>query len=119
VKKGSSRTERLTKAQSTELRRRRRALLRTMGDNSIALIPAARERTRSRDTEFRYRADSNMLYLSGFDEPEALMVLIPNRKAGQYIMFCRERDELKETWQGRRLGVDDAPEVLGADGSFQ
>ena len=118
MKKGSSRTERLTKAQSTELRRRRRALLRTMGDNSIALIPAARERTRSRDTEFRYRADSNMLYLSGFDEPEALMVLIPNRKAGQYIMFCRERDELKETWQGRRLGVDDAPEVLGADDAF-
>lgn len=118
MKKGSSRTERFSKTQSAELKRRRRALMRTMGDNSIALIPAARECTRSRDTEFRYRADSNMLYLSGFDEPEALMVLIPNRKAGQYIMFCRERDELKETWQGRRLGVEDAPDVLEADDAF-
>jgi len=92
--------------------------MRIMGDNSIAVIPAARECTRSRDTEYRYRADNNLLYLSGFDEPDALMVLIPNRKAGQYIMFCRERDELREIWQGRRLGVEDAPEALGADDAF-
>jgi len=118
VKKGSSRTHRFTKTQATEFKRRRRALMRIMGDSSIALIPAAREQTRSRDTEYRYRADSNLLYCSGFDEPDALMVLIPNRKAGQYIMFCRERDELKETWQGRRLGVEDAPEALGADDAF-
>lgn len=117
-KKGMSRVERFSKTQAAEFKRRRRALMRIMGNNSIALIPAARERIRSRDTEYRYRADSNLLYLSGFDEPEALMVLVPNRKSGQYLMFCRERDQLKETWQGRRLGVDDAPEVLGADDAF-
>ncbi|MFK8080335.1 MAG: aminopeptidase P N-terminal domain-containing protein [Granulosicoccus sp.] len=118
MKKGSSRTQRFTKTQAAEFKRRRRALMRIMGDNAIALIPSARECIRSRDTEYRYRADSNLLYLTGFDEPESLMVLIPNRKAGQYIMFCRERDELKETWQGRRLGVEDAPEALGADDAF-
>lgn len=118
MKKGLSRTERFTKTYGAELKRRRRALMRVMGDNSIALIPAARAATRSRDTEYAYRADSNMLYLSGFDEPEALMVLIPNRRQGQYIMFCRERDPLQETWHGRRLGVEDAPLSLGADDAF-
>lgn len=116
--KGSRRTQRFSKTLDTELKRRRRALMRIMGDNSIAVIPAARTSVRSRDTEYPYRADSNMLYLSGFDEPDALMVLIPNRRAGQYLMFCRERDPEKETWNGRRLGVEDAPEALGADDAF-
>lgn len=92
--------------------------MRTMGDHSIAIVPAASEKLRSADTEYRYRADSNLLYLSGFDEPDVLLVLIPNRRAGQYIIFCRERDALKETWQGRRLGVEDAPDALGADDAF-
>ena len=118
MKKGLSRTQRFPKTFGAELKRRRRALMRIMGDNSIALIPAARAATRSRDTEHAYRADSNMLYLSGFDEPEALLVLIPNRRQGQYIMFCRERDPLQETWHGRRLGVEDAPASLGADDAF-
>ena len=116
--KGSSRTKRFGKSQGAELKRRRRALMRIMGDNSIAVIPAARAAVRSRDTEYPYRADSNLFYLSGFDEPDALMVLVPNRKAGQYLMFCRERDPEKETWHGRRLGVEDAPEALGADDAF-
>ncbi len=116
--KGQSRTQRFSKAMATELKRRRRALMRIMGDNSIALIPASRASVRSNDTEYPYRAASNMLYMTGFDEPEALMVLIPNRRQGQYIMFCRERDPLQETWHGRRLGVEDAPEALGADDAF-
>ncbi len=89
-----------------------------MGDNAIAIIPAAREAIRSRDTEYAYRQDSNFYYLSGFKEPEALMVLVPGRKAGQFLMFCRERDPLKETWHGRRLGVERAPSALGADDAF-
>lgn len=118
MKKGYRRTERFSKSQAAEFKRRRRALLRIMGDNAIAIIPAARQAMRSRDTEYPYRADSNMLYLTGFDEPESLMVLVPNRKAGQYLMFCRDRDPEKETWHGRRLGVEDAPAVLGADDAF-
>ncbi|NND93164.1 MAG: Xaa-Pro aminopeptidase [Granulosicoccus sp.] len=116
--KGTSRTRRFTKSHGAELKRRRRTLMRIMGDHSIAVIPSARECMRSRDTEYPYRADSNLLYLSGFDEPDALMVLVPNRRAGQYLMFCRERDADKETWHGRRLGVEDAPDALGADDAF-
>jgi len=108
----------ISKAHAAELKRRRRAIMRAMGDNSIALIPAANKVTRSRDTEYPYRQDSNFNYLCGFNEPESLMVLVPGRKAGQFLMFCRERDPQKETWHGRRLGVERAPAVLGADDAF-
>lgn len=108
----------ISKTLAMELKRRRRALMRTMGDNAIAIIPAATEAVRSRDTHYRYRQDSNFYYFTGFNEPEALMVLIPGRKAGQFIVFCRERDPLKETWEGRRLGVERAPSVLSADDAF-
>jgi len=108
----------LNKTEINEYRRRRRLLMRLMDANAIALIPAAPVAVRSRDTEYTYRPDSNFWYLSGFEEPEALLVLIPGRKAGEYLMFCRDRDPEKETWHGRRLGVDLAPEALGADDAF-
>jgi len=108
----------LSKSQSAELKRRRRSLMRIMGENSIAIIPSATVAFRSRDTEYPYRQDSNFAYLSGFHEPESLLVLVPGRKAGQYLMFCRERDPAQETWHGRRLGVERAPEALGADDAF-
>lgn len=108
----------LNKSLSAELRRRRRALMRQMGEHSIALIPAAREKVRSRDTHYAYRQDSNFYYLSGFEEPDSLLVLVPGRKAGEYLLFCREKDPEQETWHGRRLGVDAAPESLGADDAF-
>lgn len=101
-----------------ERARRRRQLMKIMGEGSIAILHSAPEQTRSRDTEYRYRQDSDFYYLSGFEEPEALIVLIPGRKAGEYIVFCRERDALKETWHGRRVGVERAPEVLDADDAF-
>jgi len=108
----------LNKTEINEYRRRRRVLMRSMDDNAIALIPAAPVAVRSRDTEYTYRPDSNFWYLSGFEEPESLLALIPGRKAGEYLMFCRDRDPEKETWHGRRLGVDRAPEALGADDAF-
>ncbi|MBX2838036.1 MAG: Xaa-Pro aminopeptidase [Gammaproteobacteria bacterium] len=108
----------LTKSMIAELKRRRRALMRQMGDHSIALIPAAREKVRSRDTFYHYRQDSNFYYLSGFEEPNSLLVLVPGRKSGEYLLFCREKDPDQEIWHGRRLGVDAAPEALGADDAF-
>ncbi len=108
----------ISKTLAAELKRRRRSLMRVMGENAIAVIPAARVATRSADTHYRYRQDSNFSYLTGFNEPDALMVLVPGRKAGQYLIFCRERDPQQETWHGRRLGVERAPESLGADDAF-
>ena len=92
--------------------------MRALGKDSIAIIPAAPVKLRSRDTDYRYRQDSDFHYLTGFDEPGSVVVLMLGRRAGEYLIFCRERDELMETWNGRRLGVDNAPGVLEADDAF-
>lgn len=101
-----------------EFQRRRRQLLNMMEEGDIAILPAAGVRMRNRDVEHRYRPDSDFFYLTGFSEPEAVAVFIPGRKHGEYILFCRERDPLMETWNGPRAGQDGACEVYGADDSF-
>jgi Xaa-Pro aminopeptidase len=89
-----------------------------MEPNSIAILPAAPERTRSRDTEYLYRQDSDFYYLSGFLEPESVLVLVPEREHGAYVMFCRERDRERETWDGYRLGPEGVCKNLGANDAF-
>ncbi len=102
----------------TEMQRRRRALMRMMDKNSIAIIPAAPECVRNRDVHYPYRQDSDFLYLTDFSEPESVAVFVPGRKQGQYILFCRERDEEKETWHGRRAGQEGATRDYHADDAF-
>jgi Xaa-Pro aminopeptidase len=89
-----------------------------MGKNTIAILPSASLLTRNRDAEFPFRQDSDFLYLTGFNEPDAVMVLMPGRKHGEYILFCREKDEEQETWHGRRAGQEGAVEIYAADDSF-
>ncbi|MGB5146990.1 MAG: Xaa-Pro aminopeptidase [Porticoccaceae bacterium] len=101
-----------------EFTRRRRDLVATMSKNSIAILTAAPEQVRSRDTYFPYRQDSNFFYLTGFPEPEAVLVLIPKRPQGQFVLFCRERDRSREIWDGRRAGPEGARELYGADDAF-
>ena len=99
----------------SEFARRRKNLMALMDANSIAIIPAAREQVRSRDTEHPYRQDSDFYYLSGFTEPDAVLVLLPGRRHGQFVVFCRERDTMQEMWHGRRLGPEGVCETHGAD----
>lgn len=101
-----------------EFARRRRALMAEMEENSIAILPAAPERTRNRDVEHPYRQDSDFWYLSGFPEPEAVMALIPGREHGEFVLFCRERDRAMEIWNGYRAGPEGAVEKFGADDAF-
>ncbi len=89
-----------------------------MDANSIAIIPSARESIRSRDTEYPFRQDSDFYYLTGFNEPDAVLVLLPGRRHGQFVLFCRDRDPTLELWQGRRLGPEGVCERLGADDAF-
>ncbi|MBD3618065.1 MAG: Xaa-Pro aminopeptidase [Chromatiales bacterium] len=102
----------------SEFTRRRKQLMRMMDRHAIAIIPAAPVRIRNRDAEYPYRQDSDFLYLTGFSEPEAVAVLVPGREHGEYVLFCRERDPVMETWHGRRAGQDGAIEQYGADDSF-
>ncbi len=103
---------------SKEFARRRRDLMSMMEKNSIAIITAAPERIRSRDTHFPYRQDSDFHYLTGFPEPEAVLVLVPGRTQGQFILFCRDRDRSREIWDGYRAGPAGACDDFGADDAF-
>ena len=101
-----------------EFSRRRADLMALMAPNSIAIVPAAPEQVRSRDTYFPYRQDSDFFYLSGFPEPEAVLVLIPDREQGEFVLFCRERDRAREIWDGYRAGPEGACEKYAADDAF-
>lgn len=103
---------------SEEFSRRRRELMRMLGPEAIAVLPAAREKIRSRDTEYPFRQDSDFHYLTGFPEPDAVAVLVPGRRPAEYILFCRERDPLMETWTGRRAGPEGATRDFHADDAF-
>lgn len=102
----------------TEFARRRKQLMALMEPNSIAIVPAAPERSRSRDTEYPYRQDSDFLYLSGFEEPQAVLVLIPGRDHGEYVLFVRERNREREIWDGYRSGPEGACKDFDADDAF-
>ncbi|HWI24515.1 MAG TPA: aminopeptidase P N-terminal domain-containing protein [Lysobacter sp.] len=73
---------------------------------------------RSRDTHYPYRQDSDFWYLTGFPEPEAVLVLVPGRAHGEAILFCRERDPDREAWDGPRAGQDGAVDDYGMDDAY-
>jgi Xaa-Pro aminopeptidase len=97
-------------------RQRRQALLTRMqaAGGGVAVIPTAPEQVRNRDTTFPYRADSYFHYLTGFPEPEAVLVLVAGEQP-QSILFCRDKDVEKEIWDGFRHGPEGAKEVFGLD----
>ena len=98
--------------------RRRSALMGDMQENTIAIIPSAREVIRNNDVHYPFRQDSNFYYLTGFDEPDAVAVLIPGREHGEYVLFCRDRDPARELWDGNRAGPDGACHNFLADDAF-
>jgi Xaa-Pro aminopeptidase len=101
-----------------ELIKRRKNLMRMIGQDGIAIIPAASVKVRNRDVEYDYRQDSDFMYLTNFLEPESVAVLVPGRDHGQFILFCRERDKEMETWNGRRAGQEGAINDFDADDAF-
>ena len=101
-----------------EFQRRRKKLMDLMGNESIAIIPTASVYIRNRDVEFPFRPDSDFYYLTGYSEPEAVAVLVPDRDHGEFVLFCRENDPVMETWNGRRSGIEGAVNQYGADDAF-
>jgi Xaa-Pro aminopeptidase len=89
-----------------------------MQGNSIAVVAAAPEKIRSNDTHYPYKQCTNLSYLSGFPEPESVMLLIPGRQQGEVVFFCRDKDPLRETWDGYREGPAGAVKNFGADDAF-
>ncbi len=97
---------------------RRRKLMAQMSANSAAIIPAAKLVARNSDVDYPFRQDSNFYYLTGFDEPEALLVLIPGRADGAVVFFCRDRDPTMEVWYGYRAGPEGVCQNFGADQAY-
>ena len=90
---------------------RRQQVLAELGDG-VAVIPTAPERLRNRDAHYPYRFDSYFWYLSGFPEPEATIVLVGGKEP-RSILFCREKDEAREIWDGFRYGPETAADAFG------
>ncbi len=95
---------------------RRRQVMHAMGEG-VMVIPQAPEVTRNRDTHYPYRHDSYFHWLTGFPEPEAVVVLLAGRRPRQ-VLFCREKDPERETWDGHRYGPKAAAEVFGFDAAY-
>jgi Xaa-Pro aminopeptidase len=91
--------------------------MRRMDQKSVAIIPSAREATRSNDTQYRFRQDSDFLYLTALEEPEAIAVIAPAREQ-KFTMFLRPRDPEREIWDGRRAGIEGAKQDYGAGEAF-
>jgi len=94
-------------------RRRRERLAAAMG-KGVAIVPTAAERTRNRDAHYPYRFDSYFYYLTGFREPEAVLVIVAGEKPAS-ILFCRDRDPEREIWDGFRHGPEAARAAFGLD----
>ncbi len=96
---------------------RRERFMDTMG-SGVAVFPAAPPRVRSNDTEYRYRPESDLFYLTGFGEPDSVAVLAPEHPDHKFVLFVRPRDPEREVWDGKRAGVGGAMAEYGADAAY-
>ena len=99
-------------------RRAARVARMQVAGGGVAVIPTAAEQVRNRDAHYPYRADSYFHYLTGFDEPEAVLVMRVDGGAIQCQLFCREKNLEREIWDGYRHGPDAARERFGFDAAF-
>ena len=102
----------------TEFNTRRHLFSNSMLDNSMAIFPANEELIRSNDTEFRFRQNSDFYYLTGFNEPEACLLLIKRKGLISSVLFNRRKDKTAEIWHGYRLGQAAAVTELSMDQAF-
>ena len=94
--------------------KRRERLLKELG-KGVAILKGAPEQTRSHDTEYPYRQDSDLFYLTGYTDPGAAMILDPNNEENPFTLFVLPKDPKKEVWTGRRLSFEETKEVFGAN----
>ncbi len=99
----------------TPYQQRRLFLASQLGPGDVVIVPTAPEKSRNRDSSFPYRFDSYFYYLTGFEEPNSVLLL--NDK-GETVLFCQPKDLDKEIWDGYRLGPENAPQMLNVDRAF-
>lgn len=99
-----------------EFQHRRAQVLAQLPKASVAVFASGQELTRSNDTEYPFCPNKHFYYLTGFSEPDAILVLI--KATQQTVLFCRDKDPLQEVWHGRRVGPEAAKSAYGVDLSF-
>jgi Xaa-Pro aminopeptidase len=115
----SGSTESATRVAAGDMFAARRArLMERIGPTAAALFVANPIRNRSNDTHFAYRPNSDLWYLTGFEEPGAAALLLPEHEEHPFVLFLRDRDPKLEIWDGARVGVEKACEAVGADKAF-
>src|SRR5262245_66364182 len=103
---------------STIYAERRARLMDVLGPRATLILASPPERLRNGDTHYKFRQDSDILYLTGFAEPGAVVVLRPGHPETPFVMFVRPRNPAEETWTGRRAGVEGAVRDHGASAAF-
>ena len=96
-----------------ELKARRERVMASLGGDTIAILWSAPERPYSRDVEYEYRQDSDLLYLTGITQPETILVLMPGNRTKREILFIRPADARREHWNGHVLTADEATARTG------
>lgn len=104
--------------QMAEYASRRKQLMQKMGSSGLFILASSPAAIRNGDYDYPYRQHSDFYYLTGFDEPNAVLVLAPKRKGGEFILFNRERIREEEIWNGVRAGQAGACKIFGADLAF-
>src|SRR5215510_10006105 len=97
---------------------RRARLMEALGPRAALILASPPERLRNGDTHFKFRQDSDILYLTGFAEPGAVVVLRPGHPETPFVLFVRPRNAAEETWTGRRAGVEGAVRDYGASAAY-
>ena len=94
---------------------RRDAYMQALGTGAVAVVRSLPERLRNGDAYHPFRQHSDLVYLTGFLEPDTTLVLRPGAETERVVMFVRPRDPEMETWEGRRAGVEGAIAMYGAE----
>ena len=100
----------------SEYLKRRKKLISEMPKDSLAIIFGSSTLVRNGDVEFPFRQNSDFLYLTGFEEPNAVAILESN-KSGEFTIFCQDKDPSKEQWEGNRMGPENCKKI-GAKKGF-
>src|SRR5688572_23204559 len=102
----------------SEFAKRRKTLMQKIDPQSLVILTAAPMAYRNNYHEYPYRQNSDFYYLTGFEEPEAIAILAPKRKEGEFILFNRKHNKVEELWNGARAGQEKAKTIFGADEAF-
>jgi Xaa-Pro aminopeptidase len=97
---------------------RRQAYMQSLGPSAVAVVRSLPERIRNGDAHYVFRQHSDLVYLTGFLEPETTLVLRPGAEKERVVMFVRPSDPEAELWEGKRAGIDGAKERYGADAAY-